>query len=470
MPGCLWAVALLAAALAATASAADKTVLYASGGFLSVGGVAADNVVAWNGSHWSALGAGLTLTSQAIRVYAVTQAWSSIYVGGGFQYPVAGLARWDGVSWTMVGGGISPGGSVWVFLNYQDGFLAGGLFYAAGEVPAASIAHWNGRAWSALGAGFSGVVTTLCVQNGLLYAGGDFAVSPSGAVFNGVAAWDGQAWTALQSGLNWNYYNNPYSAGVVYALLPYKGDLIVGGTFTGAGTVPLRYVGRWNGTAWSALGVTDDGLEYAVIDMTLGLDGVLTVGGYVHWSRSTALGRVAKWTGTTWVDFSGGSGVMGDHVGTFAVAFGSLFVGGDIISAGSASTTGVARWNGASWSSIGSFNNGDFAPIVDFLLAGCQLGWTGPACSVCDFGSYGTNCARCQIGTYADAVGREACTLCPPNAVTLSTGSYHIQQCLCKAGCYGPAGGPCIGSQLYRAHGGVLETSRARWLTPPLAR
>src|SRR5262245_14518702 len=62
-----------------------------------------------------------------------------------------------------------------------------------------------------------------------------------------VAMWDpaSLAWSALGSGLN----------GAVRALttMP-NGDLVAGGSFSTAGGVSANYVARWNGTNWSAVG------------------------------------------------------------------------------------------------------------------------------------------------------------------------------------------------------------------------
>jgi hypothetical protein len=76
---------------------------------------------------------------------------------------VNGVAKWDGLSWSALGGGVS--GSLGVFsfpivealAVFHDGggaaLYAGGSFTTAGGIPAANIARWNGTTWSALGSG-----------------------------------------------------------------------------------------------------------------------------------------------------------------------------------------------------------------------------------------------------------------------------------------------------------------------------
>src|SRR5262245_50517305 len=89
----------------------------------------------------------------------------ALYIGGEFTsaggVPAAGIARWDGASWSVVGTGVSgtvlagtPVG-VLALAVYDDGggadLYAGGHFANAGGVAVSNIARWNGTSWSALG-------------------------------------------------------------------------------------------------------------------------------------------------------------------------------------------------------------------------------------------------------------------------------------------------------------------------------
>src|SRR5262249_11352457 len=94
-----------------------------------------------------------------------------LYAGGSFTSAgaeVAGhVAKWNGISWSAVGGGIN--GDVNCLAVFDDGsgsgpaLYAGGLFNSAGEIAASNIAKWDGRQWSALGSGVSSVVNALAV-------------------------------------------------------------------------------------------------------------------------------------------------------------------------------------------------------------------------------------------------------------------------------------------------------------------
>jgi len=109
----------------------------------------------------------------------------------------------------------------------------------------AGIARWNGSSWSALGNWTSGFVDALQVlPNGELIAGGAFT-SAGGVPANNIARWNGAVWSPLGAGLN---------GGVEALELLGNGDLVAVGAFTGSGAVPAQRIARWNGTSWQGFG------------------------------------------------------------------------------------------------------------------------------------------------------------------------------------------------------------------------
>jgi hypothetical protein len=146
----------------------DGAELLVSGGFTTVGGVAADKIAAYDGVGWTAYDLGLF----AAQVYKVVRGGDgTLYAGGAFagtrDEPVegapGGIAEWTGSAWQLVGGGVGntffPG--VVTDLAVQDGALyvagcfehVGGATGAPGSIPADSLARWDGQAWEALDGG-----------------------------------------------------------------------------------------------------------------------------------------------------------------------------------------------------------------------------------------------------------------------------------------------------------------------------
>jgi hypothetical protein len=179
--------------------------LYMGGDFTTAGGVAASRVARWNGTSWSALGAGLNGDVLALAV----DGSGNVYAGG--QFTTAGgvaanyVARWNGTAWNALGTGMGPGTSTAVYALAVDGsgaVYAGGYFTTAGGVAANYVARWNGAAWSALGTGTNNTVLALAVDgSGTVYAGGFFNAA-GGVAANRVARWNGTAWGTLGTGLN----------------------------------------------------------------------------------------------------------------------------------------------------------------------------------------------------------------------------------------------------------------------------
>ncbi|MBN8246017.1 MAG: hypothetical protein J0L84_01085, partial [Verrucomicrobia bacterium] len=124
---------------------------------------------------------------------------------------------------------------------------AGGGFSGSGSTVLNGIGRWDGTSWSALGGGLAAnfKVRALAAFDGRIVAGGNFfVIQPGGALIRSVAQWDGEAWSGLGSGVNQE----------VNALTVFGSRLIVGGTFSTAGGLPVNRIAAWDGTGWAALG------------------------------------------------------------------------------------------------------------------------------------------------------------------------------------------------------------------------
>jgi hypothetical protein len=317
--------------------------LYAGGNFTTAGGVIANHVAMWDGSSWSALGIGMGGTDYP-DVYALALDESgNLYAGGSFT--TAGgvsanhIARWDGSHWSALGSGMD--GPVYALaLDGSGNLYAGGSFTTAGGVSGNRIAMWDGSHWSALGSGMDDPVYALVLDGGgNLYAGGNFT-SAGGASANYLAMWDGSHWSALGSEVD-----GPVSALVLRG----DGKLYAGGWFTTAGGVSANYVAMWDGSSWSALGSGMDGTvwPYDVYALALDGSGKLYAGGWFTTAGDVSANHVAMWDGSRWSAL--GSGMDGPNGPTvYALALdgsGSLYVGGWFTTAGGQPSSSIARWS-----------------------------------------------------------------------------------------------------------------------------
>ncbi|MCC6659260.1 MAG: hypothetical protein IT437_00065 [Phycisphaerales bacterium] len=164
--------------------------LYATGQFTVAGGTNADSIARWNGSAWQDVGGlgpngpkGPFAYGNATAVFD-DGTGAALYVAGEFQtaggVPARNIARYDGVSWSDVGGGVNA--QVRCLRVFDDGtgpaLYAGGDFDEAGGAAAASIARWDGHTWSAVGPGLESSAYVMEVARhagtAYLYVGGWF--------------------------------------------------------------------------------------------------------------------------------------------------------------------------------------------------------------------------------------------------------------------------------------------------------
>ncbi len=398
--------------------------LYVGGQIAGVGGMAVNNIARWDGKIWKPLGTGTDGVDNTVWALAVFDDGSgpALYVGGDFVnaggLPANHLAKWDGSSWSAVGAGTN--GGVYAFAAYDDGsghaLYLGGIFTDAGGVSASRIARWRSGTFSAVGAGVSDgiappMVRALAVFDGgsgpRLYAGGLFTIPGKN-----IASWNGTSWSTLGSG----------ASNVVNALAVYDDggghDLYVGGGFTSAGgVVNCRRVARWDGSNWSALGM---GLTDSTVH-TLGVfnDGngtALYVAGQFTKATLpvgyTEVRRIAKWDGSAWEPLEGGllddtrnpcwcdpvncnCGPRPAVANTLAVFDGGLYVGGDFVNVLCHEAFNLVRWQcplpGASRADLDQDDDVDLDDFERFVgcFTGANVGGVADCCASADFDSDG---------------------------------------------------------------------------------
>jgi hypothetical protein len=287
----------------------------------------------------------------------------ALYVGGNWApepgFPYDHLARWDGATWSDVGGGVSN--IIWTMTTYDSGggptLYLGGPFFSAGggAVPVSGVAEWNGSTWSA-----PFIPSTTGVQD--MHAAevdGTATLYMAGTILDGVAAWDGSTLTAL----------GDLSAFVDCVTVFDTGSgpqIACGGPFSdGPGQAGLSHVARWDGSGWATMG--EPGFGDAVRAVSSHYDGdgpALYVGGHFYGAYGLTNNGIARWKNGAWDDLNGSSGPAVDFVDFDDGTGNALYACGQIKPSGGG-VYEVARWNGSAWSQVGDVSG--FGAYVDAL-------------------------------------------------------------------------------------------------------
>jgi hypothetical protein len=169
-----------------------NNLLYVAGDFEQFNGVAAHNLVTWNGNQWQALNAPASFE----RVTIVEAYGSQIYISDGAQ-----VARWDGAQWQSL---VTEVNSITQIEPTASGVYIAGTFSTINGVAAQKIAYWNGSAWSALTGVINGPINDLELGPDGLYVAGSFSGITNGVVSPGILRWNG-VWNSVGGGVQYRY-------------------------------------------------------------------------------------------------------------------------------------------------------------------------------------------------------------------------------------------------------------------------
>lgn len=354
--------------------------LYTTGSFTTNGVVGGQNLARWDGVAWQSVGGGLiNQYSNALAVYNGDLIAAGYFDSAGGVAGTAKLARWDGTQWhSMNAQSESFLNSMWDLQVWNgDLYIAGNYLDLAGNPDLDHIAKWNGTDYSGVGGTITGAVPLIVldlqvadVGNGeRLYAAGRF-LGIGGVPANNIAAWDGSAWSALGTGIT-----HTSIAQVICMTTFDDGNgaaLYAGGSFSTAGGVPALRIAKWDGANWSGMG---DGFNSTVQELTVFDDGTgpaLYAMGNFTLSGATAIPHIAKWNGTSWEAV--GTGVDGNIYGAIVYDAGEgvgLQLGGGFTTAGGLAANRAATIL-AEASCIADFTNDgvlDFFDVQEFLAA-----------------------------------------------------------------------------------------------------
>ena len=99
-----------------------------------------------------------SVRERMVMFLALTVYNNNLYAGGVFDSaggnPANYIAEWNGTSWSAVGAGTNN--YVNALTVYNGNLYAGGYFTTAGGTSANGIAEWNGTTWDSVGAGVGG--------------------------------------------------------------------------------------------------------------------------------------------------------------------------------------------------------------------------------------------------------------------------------------------------------------------------
>lgn len=112
---------------------------------------------------------------------------------------VSNIAKWDGTSWTSIGG---TTGQLYCLATDGTNLYVGGSFSNIGGVAAENLARWNGSSWSRMWTTNNGSVEALAVRGTDLYAGGNFTSVNGNVAASRIARWNGSTWSTVGAGGN----------------------------------------------------------------------------------------------------------------------------------------------------------------------------------------------------------------------------------------------------------------------------
>lgn len=364
----------------------EPTQLYVGGYFYTAGSVTTGELARWDGHAWSAVPGwdyGFVFGVKTADEDGPGPSPSALYVCGIVLHAddteLGGVARWDGLHWTGFGDGIDNNfvNTIAYFDEDGDGpappTLYAGCMGNGGAPGIGGLARFDGTSWSTVGGGlwgdlqhqYGGRVYALAVHDddGLgphrpaLYVGGDFYYHDS-AYAPGIVRWTGSTWESVGFGLT------PYAACMSIVRFdddgagPQRPALFVGGwNFTHAGSTVVNRIARWNGSSWAGLadGVTGRTplVNSLVVHDTDGVYGHaphLYAGGEFTTAGGVPSQRVADWgqdcTGCAG-DLNGDGQVGSTDLGILIGSWGPGAGGADITQDGRVDSADLASLLGA---------------------------------------------------------------------------------------------------------------------------
>lgn len=302
--------------------------IYLAGNFANWGGIAAaDNIVKLDPTTgiYTACSTGTNGEVDSLAVLPDGR----IVLGGAFTLAggVANTVRiavYNPVTdaFTALGTGASTNNVLALAVDATGNIYAGGSFGAMGGVAnTLRLAKWTGAAWTAVSTGADGTVNALVVGfDGKLYITGQFNNLGAVAALQ-IGSWNPTTATfaAMGTGLN-------STGGRALARAP-NGLIYVGGIFTLAGGISgTSHIAQWNGITFQPMG---NGLGSDVLALSVDLQGLVTAtGSFAGVSGGVAFpDGVARFNGAAWTTIGVDTpAISGTINASLAAVDGSLYL------------------------------------------------------------------------------------------------------------------------------------------------
>jgi len=191
---------------------------------------------------------------------------------------------------------VAPNGNVYV----------AGYFTHYGSNQMRGLAKWDGTSWTEVGGGIDGYVHDIeFASNGNVYIGGGFSVNSNPSIRD-FAIWDGNSWSNMGYNLDLSVWAIAVDVNFdVYLGLQdhdqgnnSNGNLVVCGLFDEIGGQSFNSLALWDGATWQHIG--GDVIEGSVYDFAFDNQDDLVVSGILQSVNGNSSSNVWKWDGSAW--------------------------------------------------------------------------------------------------------------------------------------------------------------------------
>ncbi len=190
------------------------------------------------------------------------------------------------------------------------------------------------------------------INNRIFFAGAIILDGSGNYNKNAICVFDGNNWTTIDT-IN----------GLIYSMVIYQNELIVGGSFTGVNGQNFPYLVKWDGNNWQHLG----GNINSTVTKIRVVNNELVVTGYFSQIGNIAANHVAKWNGSTWSDLFNVPFMTGYVINDVSYFNNEWYIAGNFTM--SNGVTDIAVYNNG-WKTVGTIDTlqGGFTSISDLEI------------------------------------------------------------------------------------------------------